>query len=98
MGADVSFVLQDANLFSFDKRFDAAICMWTTIEEEPMQYKKVIRNVFRALKTPGIFVIDNRSWERLPKNMEEVINSSTKLENGKIFNVRLYDRYPKIFG
>ncbi len=92
-----SFVIQDANSFYYNKKFDAAICMWTTLGEEPMQYKKVIRNVFHALKNHGIFIIDNRSWEHIPKEREEIIKTSAKLDSGGTFRGTLYDRYTENF-
>nr|MBA4405393.1 hypothetical protein [Nanoarchaeum sp.] len=94
---NVEFILQDANTFSFPEKFDAAICMWTTLGEEPMQFRKVIRNVFANLKLGGIFVIDNRSWEYVPNNKDEVIINTVKIENGTIIQTKLHDRYTENF-
>jgi SAM-dependent methyltransferase len=91
------FVLQDANNFSFPKKFDAAICMWTTLGEEPMQFRKVIRNVFTSLKSGGIFVIDNRSWEYIPKSNEQLITNTVKTEDGTVIKTKIYDRYTENF-
>ena len=89
--------MQDANTFSFLEKFDVAICMWTTLGEEPMQFRKVIRNVFANLKLGGIFVIDNRSWEYIPKNKEDVILNTVKTENGIKIKIKIQDRYTENF-
>jgi len=71
----VNFLKLNANKFKFLNRFDAAICMWSTLGEEPMQYEKVIKNVFDSLKKNGIFFIDNRSWADIPKSREGIIRN-----------------------
>lgn len=96
-GVEVEFVLQDANTFSFLEKFDAAICMWTTLGEEPMQFRKVIKNVFTNLKSEGIFVIDNRSWEYIPKNNDQIITNTVKTERGTIIKTKIHDRYTENF-
>jgi len=93
----IDFILQNANTFSFPEKFDAAICMWTTLGEEPMQFRKVIRNVFDNLKVGGIFVIDNRSWEYIPENKKEIITNTVKTENGTVIKTKIYDRYTENF-
>lgn len=95
--AKVEFILQNANNFSFNKKFDAAICMWTTLGEEPMQFRKVMKNVFSNLKKEGIFVIDNRSWEYIPKKKEEIITNSIKTEDNTIIKTKIHDKYTENF-
>lgn len=92
-GVAVRFVLQDANEFSFPGRFDAAICMWTTLGEEPLRYRKVMRNVVSSLKPGGIFVIDNRSWEYIPKGRQETITNTVTTEKGTVIETTIRDRY-----
>ncbi len=94
--AKVRFILKDANCFSLPEKFDASICMWTTLGEEPLQYKKVIRNVFRVLKNGGIFVIDNRSWEYIPRKRKEIITPHVEAK-GVVIKLRIYDRYTENF-
>ncbi len=91
-----NFLLMDANSFSFPNRFDDAICMWTTLGEEPLKYRKVIRNVNHSLKKGGIFIIDNRSWEYIPESREETIRDYVKV-NGVKISTHIYDRYTENF-
>jgi Methylase involved in ubiquinone/menaquinone biosynthesis len=92
----VKFFIKNANSFTFPTRFDAAICMWSTLGEEPMQYRKVIKNVFANLKKGGIFVIDNRSWEYIPKNKAETITNVIKNKDNTI-KTKIFDRYTENF-
>ena len=92
----LTFLLKDANRFSFPDKFDAAICMWTTIGEEPMVYAKVIANVYRALKKGGIFVIDNNTWSRIPKSGEQFIDNRLNLKSLKI-RQHIHDRFTEHF-
>jgi ubiquinone/menaquinone biosynthesis C-methylase UbiE len=94
--ARVKFLVKNANSFSFPTKFDAAICMWTTLGEEPMQYRKVIKNVFANLKKGGIFVIDNRSWEYIPKNKIETTVNVVKNKTNSIKTI-IFDRYTENF-
>ncbi len=96
-GVKVDFILHDANTFTADGKFDAAICMWTTLGEEPMQYWKVIKNVFQSLKKGGIFVIDNKSWEYIPESREKFIKNETISENGEIIKTKIHDRFTENF-
>jgi SAM-dependent methyltransferase len=91
------FLLQNANKFSFRRKFDAAICMWTTLGEEPMRYEKVTKNVWRCLKKGGIFVIDNRSWENIPKSRRQVIDNQAMTPTGTKIKTRIFDRYTDNF-
>lgn len=90
----VNFILQNVNVFSYPNKFDAAMIMWTTIGEKPIQYKKVIKNVYTSLKKGGIFVIDNKSWEYIPKNNKKVILNTIKTKEG-IIKTRIHDKYTK---
>jgi SAM-dependent methyltransferase len=96
-GIKTEFMQKNANDFLFSKKFDAAICMWSTIGEEPMQFTKVIKNVFSSLKSGGIFIIDNRSWADIPKGGERTIRYSAKMKNGKVVKVRMNDQYTENF-
>lgn len=58
-----TFKANNANEFTFENRFDAAICMWTTFSEEPLIQDRVTENVSHALASGGIFVIENRTWD-----------------------------------
>lgn len=89
----VEFILQNANAFSFPKKFDAAICMWNTLGEEPMRYRKVIKNVFTSLKPKGIFITENRSWEHVPKSNEATFTNTIKMKNGTMTKTKIHDRY-----
>jgi len=89
----IDFILQDANTFYFPEKFDAAMCMWSTLGEEPMQYKKVIKNVFANLKSGGVFVIDNRSWEYIPKSKESFFEDKVKTKDGIVIETKIHDRY-----
>ncbi len=95
--AGAKFLLQDANKFSFRRKFDAAICMWTTLGEEPMRYEQVIKNVWRCLKRGGVFVIDNRSWENIPKIRRQVIENQVTTASGVKIRTRIVDRYTDNF-
>lgn len=95
-GASAKFLLADANSFSFPDRFDAAMCMWTTLGEEPIQYRKVIPNVHRILRNDGIFIIDNRSWEYIPESREEFISNRIE-KDGALIESMLHDRYTENF-
>jgi len=92
-GVNIKFILQNANTFSYPEKFDAAICMWTTLGEEPLQYKKVIRNVFKSLKKNGIFVIDNNSWEYIVSEKEKRKTDEIKTDKGTTIKTEIYDRY-----
>ncbi|MFC1663053.1 class I SAM-dependent methyltransferase [Patescibacteria group bacterium] len=94
--AAVKFLKKDVNNFVSQKKYDAAICMWTTIGEEPLQYRRVIRNVYKSLKRNGIFVIDNRSWEYIPKKGKEIITNKVT-QNQIQVKSRLHDRYTQNF-
>lgn len=93
---DIEFLLKDANDFSFSEKFDAAICMWTTIGEEPMVYTEVIKNVFKALRKNGIFIIDNNSWSRIPKSKEQFIKNNLTTRGLKI-KQSIHDRFTEHF-
>jgi 2-polyprenyl-3-methyl-5-hydroxy-6-metoxy-1,4-benzoquinol methylase len=95
--AQVRFIRVDANAFVYPEEFDAAICMWTTLGEEPLQYRKVIRNVLSSLKPGGIFVVDNRSWEYIPKKKEQYITDRLKLKDGTRILTQIHDRYTEHF-
>lgn len=96
-GVKVEFILQDANTFLYPDRFNAAICMWTTLGEEPLQYRKVIRNVFQSLKKGGIFIIDNKSWEHIPQEKEKNIENTVTADDGAVIKTRIHDRYTENF-
>jgi len=89
----LNFLLQDANIFCNENFFDAAICMWTTLGEEPLEYEKVIKNVYESLKEKGIFVIDNRSWMWMPKEKKETIINNIKLKDGTLLQTTINDKY-----
>ncbi|MDO8536730.1 MAG: class I SAM-dependent methyltransferase [bacterium] len=92
----VKFLLKDANNFLFRNRFDAVICMWTTIGEEPMVYEQVISNVYKSLKKDGVFVIDNNTWEYIPKSRKQHIKN--KIDIGKdVLEQSIYDRFTEHF-
>ncbi|MFB6075904.1 MAG: class I SAM-dependent methyltransferase [Candidatus Aenigmatarchaeota archaeon] len=96
-GVDVNFIVSNANKFSFKKKFDAAICMWSTLGEEPLKYQKVMRNVYESLEEGGIFVIDNTSWECIPENMEDFIERESITENGDKIKTKIHDRFTENF-
>jgi ubiquinone/menaquinone biosynthesis C-methylase UbiE len=95
-GVKVTFVKKDANYFTSHKKFDAIICMWSTLGEEPMQYEKVIPNVFRCLKKNGVFIIDNRDWSDIPKGGKRTIRNSLSTPHYKIKQLIL-DRFTEHF-
>ena len=90
------FLIRNANRFSFAEKFDAAICMWTTIGEEPMVYEKVIRNVRASLRKGGIFIIDNNAWEHIPESGEEHIKGKTEVD-GVVIEQYIHDRFTDHF-
>lgn len=90
------FFVRNANRFSFSEKFDAAICMWTTIGEEPMVYEKVMRNVHASLRNGGVFVIDNNAWAHIPESGEEYIEGTTEID-GTVIKQYLHDRYTDHF-
>lgn len=92
---DATFILGDANRFSTKKKYDAAICMWSTLGEEPMQYPKVIINVFNALKPGGIFLIDNKNWDAVSKNPK--IRKDSLAKDGLSLKRTMQDRYTDHF-
>ncbi len=90
------FLMQDANVFKVNKKFDYAICMWTTIGEEPMQYEKVIQNVFDSLKSGGSFLIDNKNWSKDMAGKKVVKNY--RMKNGdEETNWTMTDRFTDNF-
>ncbi|MBI4159522.1 class I SAM-dependent methyltransferase [Candidatus Woesearchaeota archaeon] len=95
--SNAQFVLQNANNFSYPEKFDAAICMWTTLGEEPLQYWKVIKNIFQSLRKGGIFVIDNKSWEHIPESKEKFIENETLGDNGEKIKTKIHDRFTEHF-
>jgi len=94
--ARVKFLKKDANNFKLPIKFDAAICMWSTLGEEPLQYKKVIKNVFDSLEDKGIFIIENKNWKNIPKNKERITKNSYSAGKLKIKQT-LHDRYTDHF-
>ena len=89
------FLVKDANKFISQKKFDAAICMWSTIGEEPLKYQKVIKNVCQSLKVEGIFVIDNKNWKSARKDTG--VKNSSYQERGLSLKRKLWDRYTENF-
>jgi len=96
-GSGAKFLIKNANKFSLGRKFDAAICMWSTLGEEPMRYKEVIKNVWRCLKKGGIFVIDNRSWENIPKTRRQETENRVVDPTGANIKTRILDRYTENF-
>ena len=91
----VSFYLKNANSFSFPSKFDAAICMWSTLGEEPMIYQKVIKNVHKVLKKGGVYVVDNKNWENV--NKKEKVREDLIKKPGFILKRKMWDRYTENF-
>lgn len=91
----VDFYVKDANKFSFKRRFGAAICMWSTISEEPMLYEEVITNTYKALNKGGIFIIDIKNWKAVDK--EKGIREDTYKRKGLILKRKMWDRYTENF-
>lgn len=92
----LKFILKDANKLHFNNKFDAAICMWTTLSEEPMVYKEVISRVYKALKPKGIFVIENNDWSEIEKSKEKKSVNTYKVDSRNI-TVYIHDRFTKHF-
>jgi len=67
-GIRSKFFVQNANELSLNKKFDAAICMWSTLCEEPMDYSVVLRRVYEHLKKGGVFIFDIRFLENKKKD------------------------------
>ena len=78
------FLRGDANDFTLANEVDAAICMWTTLGEDPLRYQRVMKNVACSLKDKGIFVIDNRSWLHIPEKKEAQFTNITPTPEGEI--------------
>lgn len=95
-GVKVMFITKDANHLDFNNEFDAAICMWTTLGEEPLRYRDVIEGVWNSLRNKALFIIDNRSWEHIPHSKEESFTHTVRDGNLEI-SVHLYDRYTENF-
>lgn len=89
--ASSKFLIKDVNAFLFPPVYDAAFCMWSTIGEEPLQYQKVIKNVYASLKPEGIFIIDNKNWTSYSKEKTEKISSID--ENGVKITRKIIDRF-----
>lgn len=92
----VKFLLKDANDFSTPTKYDAAICMWTTIGEEPLIYWKVINNVYNALKPGGIFIIENNDWSKIPKSGEKFVENKYVSKGLKIEQY-MHDKFTEHF-
>lgn len=87
----VDFFVKNANKFSFPEKFDAAICMWSTISEEPMLYERVIVNSYKSLKDNGIFIIDIKNWKTVDK--EKGVRENVYKRNGLVLKRKMWDRY-----
>lgn len=96
MKASASFLVRNANSFKMSEKFDYAICMWTTIAEEPMQYEKVIKNVFNSLKSGGSFLIDNKNWPKGLAGKKVVKNYKMNSDNGDM-SWTMTDRFTENF-
>lgn len=95
-GVKVTFIQKDANHLDINNEFDAAICMWTTLGEEPLRYRDVIKGVRNSLRDKGIFVVDNRSWKHIPQSKKESFTHNIR-DGNKEVNVHIYDRYTENF-
>jgi len=87
----VKYLRKNVNKFNFKKKFDAAICMWSTLCEEPIEYEKAIRNIYNSLKTEGIFIVDSKNWENIARN-EKIHIENLKAGNYHVKWV-MRDRY-----
>lgn len=86
----VNFYIKNANTFNLKQRFDAAICMWSTISEEPMLYEKVIANAYRTLNKNGIFVVDIKNWKVVDRKKgvrEEVYKRNRLVLKRKMWDI-----------
>jgi ubiquinone/menaquinone biosynthesis C-methylase UbiE len=63
---DITFDVQDVANFQFQKKFDAAICMWSTFGELP--YIEMLLQLQKIIKDNGILIIDSKYWETIPKS------------------------------
>lgn len=95
-GVRPKFLLKNANSFTFRDKYDAAICMWTTIGEEPLVYKNVIRNIYKALRPGGIFVIDNNDWSYIPK-LRDITRKDIHRTHGVRIKRLMRDRFTDHF-
>ncbi len=63
-GLNVDFDVQDVSTLSSDTKFDAAICMWSTLGELP--YESMLPRLKLLLKPKSIFIIDNKCYKEIP--------------------------------
>jgi len=93
----INFFNMDANSLGFKgNSYDAAICMFSTLGEEPMNYPLVIRGAFSSLKPGGIFLTDNYNWALKNRKSEEhrgniVLESGMRIE--RVMKTRFTDKY-----
>jgi len=79
-GLSIDFLRGDIRNFSFSKKFDAVICMFTsfgyfTREED---HEKVIKQVSKALKRNGVFFLDVKNPIATTIDFEKNISAGNK--------------------
>ena len=72
-GLNVEFVREDMRTFCRPDTFDAAISMFTSFSyfEDPEEDRQVVANVYRSLKSGGVFILDTHGKETLARIFRE---------------------------
>lgn len=72
-GLEVEFVLDDMRIFCRADAFDAVINVYTAFGyfEDPEDDHQVVMNVFRSLRSGGVFLLDMMSKEVLARKFRE---------------------------
>lgn len=96
MKTKAKFLVKDANTFHSIKKYDAAICMRTTLWEEPMQYAKVIQNIYKSLNLGGVLIIDNKKRNK-DQLWKEIIKDYKTKKGNTIISRTMRDRFTEHF-
>lgn len=77
----VSFLQKDMRNISFPRSFDAAICMYTSFGyfENENDHRKVLKQISRALKPRGVFILDLNNIARVLAQMGGEEKSEEKI-------------------